>query len=135
MMNRILHENFDDEREEYDTGNVIDKQHCMWQLHDYYTMVLPPIQHQFIAVFFAYVALVCRFGSTNIDKNFGEQESSCNNSRKRYCNIYQTNSFYVALKYNKSSQFGTKTKKKLMVRLIRLKYRNDTDTSDGLIMI
>ena len=77
MMNRILHENFDDEREEYDTGNVIDKQHCMWQLHDYYTMVLPPIQHQFIAVFFAYVALVCRFGSTNIDKNFGEQESSC----------------------------------------------------------
>ena len=29
---RILYENFGDEREEYDTDNVIDKQHCMWQL-------------------------------------------------------------------------------------------------------
>ena len=104
------------------------KQQCMWQLHDYYIslcelkvqIVLHPIQHQFITVLFCLCCIGVQIWQHKYWQKFWWTSIIVhNNGRKRYCNIYQTNSFYVALKYNESSQLVQK-QKKLMVRLIRL---------------
>ena len=87
-------------------------------------MKLHPIQHQFISGTFCFMLYwSVDLAAQILTKILGKQESSCTIIALYDIATYiKEISIFDALKYNKPAQFGTKRKKKLMLRLMTIKH-------------